>query len=93
MTRALLTDREREILRGDATDVKHPDKYRSNTRGRIRERLDRLEDDIELIAEHEPELANKLRETIFSTGMVAPMDDVIEDIQVDIQAIRDEIEN
>jgi len=47
--RALLTDREREIITGEA-DVK--DSYRYQTVSRVRSRLERLESDIEAFREH-----------------------------------------
>jgi hypothetical protein len=53
--RGLLTDREREAIEGDASDS-----YRYKTRTYIRRRLDRLEADAELLAEHEPELYDRL---------------------------------
>ena len=52
--RALLTDREREIISGDA-DVSDNYKYKveSTVRNRIRKRLS---DDIEFLEEHFPEV-------------------------------------
>lgn len=47
--RALLTDREREIITGEA-DVK--DSYRYQTISRVRARFERLESDIEALREH-----------------------------------------
>lgn len=58
--RALLTDREREIIAGDA-DVE--DSYRYQTISRVRSRFDRLEGDLEALEEH-GELAEELREKI-----------------------------
>ncbi len=62
--RALLTDREREVLRGDATDVKNPKEYRSKIRSRLKKRLDQLETDIDLLDKHEPELAADLYDRV-----------------------------
>jgi len=47
--RALLTDREREIVAGRA-DVR--DAYRYQTISRIRQRLNRIEDDLQALGEH-----------------------------------------
>jgi len=58
--RALLTDREREIITGDA-DVK--DAYRYQTISRVRSRFDRLEDDLEVFEQH-GDLADELREIV-----------------------------
>ena len=59
--RALLTDREREIVSGSADDVS--DKYRYETISRIRARIHKLEEDIEALEEH-GELADDLREVV-----------------------------
>jgi len=48
--RALLTDREREIVAGRAEDVS--DEYRYQTISRIRSRFGRLEEDLEALDEH-----------------------------------------
>lgn len=58
--RALLTEREREIISGDA-DVS--DDYRYQTISRIRQRLEKLEDDIEAMEAH-GDLAEELREKV-----------------------------
>lgn len=59
--RALLTEREREIVSGDADDVS--DEYRYQTVSRIRGRLQRLEDDLEALKAH-GKLAEELREIV-----------------------------
>lgn len=55
--RALLTDREREIVAGDA-DVE--DSYRYQTISRVRARFDRIEEDLEALEKH-GDLATELR--------------------------------
>jgi hypothetical protein len=55
--RALLTDREREIIAGDA-DV--ADSYRYQTISRVRARFDRLESDLQALERH-GELADEFR--------------------------------
>lgn len=62
--RALLTDREREIISGDA-DVS--DSYRYQTISRIRARFDRLAGDLQALESHES-LADELRDEICDTG-------------------------
>ncbi len=57
--RALLTEREREAIAGEASDS-----YRLKTRSYFRDRLDELEDDIDVLAEHDPELLDELREVV-----------------------------
>jgi hypothetical protein len=57
--RALLTEREREALADDESGS-----YRYKTRTYLRNRLDRLERDAELLREHEPELYERLQATV-----------------------------
>lgn len=59
--RALLTEREREIVSGDADDIS--DEYRYQTVSRIRSRLQRLDDDIEALEAH-GDLAEELRDIV-----------------------------
>lgn len=61
--RALLTDREREIISGEA-DVS--DSYRYQTISRIRARLDRLAGDLEALEAH-GDLADELRDRVCGT--------------------------
>ena len=58
--RALLTDREREIVSGEA-DVS--DDYRYQTISRVRKRLRRLEGDLEALGKH-GDLLEELREVV-----------------------------
>ena len=58
--RALLTDREREIVAGEA-DVDDP--YRYQTISRVRQRFSRLEADLEAMEKH-GELADEVREIV-----------------------------
>ena len=58
--RALLTDREREIVAGEA-DVDDP--YRYQTISRVRQRFSRLEGDLKAMEKH-GELANEVREIV-----------------------------
>ena len=59
--RALLTDREREILRGEA-DVS--ESYRYRVVSRVRKKIQRLEDDVELLETHHETLHSELRTAI-----------------------------
>lgn len=54
--RALLTEREREVLSGDVDDVKNLSQYQSKIKSRVRQRIGRLEEDLNLLREVEPEL-------------------------------------
>ena len=57
--RALLTEREREALAGEATDS-----YRYKTRSYFRNRLEELDDDIDVLRENDPDLLEELREVV-----------------------------
>jgi hypothetical protein len=57
--RALLTEREREAIAGDRSDS-----YRYKTRSYFRDRLKKLEGDIAVLAEHDPELLEELQATV-----------------------------
>ena len=59
--RALLTDREREILRGEA-DVS--ESYRYRVVSRVRKKIQRLKDDVELLETHHQTLHSELRTAI-----------------------------
>lgn len=51
--RGLLTDREREILCGDAGVSRN---YVYQIRSRVRDKIDRLAEDIEILETHHPDL-------------------------------------
>ena len=51
LSRGLLTPAQREFLRGER-DVENPDSYRYNVRSDFRGRMDKLEEDLELLREH-----------------------------------------
>lgn len=57
--RGLLTEREREALAGDDSDS-----YKYKTRTYFRRRLEKVEADIEVLAENDPELLQELREIV-----------------------------
>ncbi len=59
--RGILTEREREILSGDA-DVS--DNYRYRVVSRIRTKIDNMDDDIEILAENREDLLEELREVV-----------------------------
>jgi len=59
--RGLLTDREREILRGEA-DVS--DNYRYRVVSRIRTKIDSIDNDVEILAENRQDLLKKLQQVV-----------------------------
>jgi hypothetical protein len=56
--RGLLTEREREIISGEA-DVS--DEYYYSVVSRIRRKIDNLDRDVDLLREHHPDLYEELR--------------------------------
>lgn len=59
--RGLLTEREREILRGEA-DVS--DNYRYRVVSRIRTKIDNVDDDVEILAENRQDLLEELQQIV-----------------------------
>ena len=59
--RALLTEREREILRGEA-DVS--DSYRYRVVSRVRDKLEQLAEDTEVLRENHPDLHDELQAAV-----------------------------
>jgi len=57
--RGLLTDREREALQGEDTD-----NYRYKTRTYVKRRLEKLEADVSVLENHEPDLLEELRAVV-----------------------------
>lgn len=62
--RGLLTEREREVLSGEASVS---DNYVHQIRHRVREKIEALGTDIDILAEHHPDLASELQE-VFETN-------------------------
>lgn len=59
--RGLLTDREREIVKGEA-DVS--DDYRYRVASRIRNKIDRIDGDVTILEEYRADLLEELREVV-----------------------------
>ena len=59
--RGLLTEREREIIRGDA-DVS--DNYRYRVVSRIRTKIENIDEDVEILADNREDLLEELREVV-----------------------------
>lgn len=59
--RGLLTDREREIVKGEA-DVS--DDYRYRVASRIRNKIERIEGDVSILEEHRADLLEELRDVV-----------------------------
>lgn len=63
--RGLLTEREKEILSGEA-DVS--DNYRYRVVSRVRTKIENVEDDVEFLAEHREDLVQELRDAVGEEG-------------------------
>lgn len=59
--RGLLTDREREIITGEA-DVR--DNYRYRVVSRIRNKIERVGEDADILERHRADLLEELREVV-----------------------------
>jgi hypothetical protein len=59
--RGLLTEREREIIRGDA-DVS--DNYRYRVVSRIRTKIENIDGDVEILSENREDLLEELRDVV-----------------------------
>jgi len=63
--RGLLTEREREIITGDA-DVS--DNYRYRVVSRIRTKIENIDEDADILAENREDLLEELQEVICDNG-------------------------
>jgi archaellum component FlaC len=81
--RAILTDREREILRADGyEDAGISERYYYKVISGIRDKIERLEDDAEILEEEYPRLYDDLLEVI---------ETILEDIpEEELEALVDE---
>ena len=61
--RGLLTDREREILSGEVEVSRN---YVYQIRTRVRDKIDRLAEDIRILEAHHPDLIDELEEIFYS---------------------------
>lgn len=89
--RALLTEREREVLRGEAEDVENPEQYRSKIRSRLKNRIPKLLRDLELLEAAEPELTEQVREEFCGRGEEGPLtlEERIERLENELERVRE----
>lgn len=59
--RAILTEREREII---SREVDVDDKYYYRVISRVRDKISRLDEDLEILEQHREDLAEELRDTL-----------------------------
>jgi len=57
--RGLLTEREREAIAGETSDS-----YRYKTRSFLRDRIEKVTRDVEILEEHDPDLLEELQEVV-----------------------------
>lgn len=62
--RGLLTDRERHVLSGEAEVSRN---YVYQIRTRVRDKIDRLAEDIRILEAHHPDLFKELEEVVCHT--------------------------
>lgn len=86
--RGVLTDREREVIRGEADGVENPGQYRSKIRTRLGNRAAKLEEDMEILDEYEPEIAENIRERICE-----PPQERLDRLQSEIEGLREQLDN
>ena len=60
-TRALLTERDRELIRGETDNESRRYQAISEVRSRVQ---DNLSEDVELLEEHHPKLLSEIREVV-----------------------------
>lgn len=63
-SRALLTETDREQIAGDVDE----ENKRYQAVSRVRDRLDGLEQDVEILEEHHPELLSEVRQRVCDDG-------------------------
>ncbi|WP_435125457.1 hypothetical protein [Halobaculum sp. D14] len=80
MSRALLTDAERDAIQGAIDDPNKTSTYLSRVRGRI----DQLDDDITLIQRHRPELYEQIHDVVCEPSR----DDRIEQLENRVQELE-----
>ena len=87
--RALLTDREIDVLTGDldAGEVEDIEAYRQKIQSRVRGRADKLERDLDVLDEVAPEIADEIRETVCGEPVGR-----LERLEKEVEALRDERE-
>jgi len=86
--RGILTERDREII---PNEPNHP--RRSEIKSRVQYRLQNLKEDLEILNEHEPELAGEIRKQICEGTMNSELREVIEDIHEEVREHRQCVEN
>lgn len=62
-SRALLTETDRERIASDP-DTPEAENYRYQAISRVRDRLDELETDVEMLAEHHPQLLAEIQDVV-----------------------------
>lgn len=67
-SRGLITDTERRRIAGEE-EVEDQKRYQAVSR--VRQRIERLADDIEFLEQHHPDLADEIRENVTTTGRPA----------------------
>ena len=85
--RALLTDREKEVLRGEVDDVQDIEAYQQKILSRVKRRADQLETDLEILDDASPEVADLVRERVCGTptGRLERLEQQVEILQSELE--------
>jgi RNase P subunit RPR2 len=86
--RALLTEREREVLQGNAEDVENLAQYQSKIRSRLKRRFERLDEDMGILREVEPSLADDIHQRICGN-----CESRLAQLEREVQALQTQIED
>lgn len=93
MTRALLTPGERDAIRGDTNmDAS----TRSSHLSRVRGKIEQLQDDVQLLRKHEPEIAGDVRDAVCedeTAERVERLEGEVQRLETELQDLRGELEN
>lgn len=84
MTRAFLTDGERDAVRDDA---EMDASTKSSHLSRIRGKLGKLEEDAKLLREHRPELYEEVRDAVMEEELV----ERVENLEQEVEELRERV--
>lgn len=83
--RGILTERDREIIRDEPNHDRRPE-----IKSRVRTRVDRVQQDLQIIEEHDPELAEQLHKTLFDASIENEILDVARNIERKVDELQNE---
>ncbi|WP_129116075.1 hypothetical protein [Halegenticoccus tardaugens] len=93
MPRALLTDREKDVIRDDESV---DPATRSTLLGRIEQKIYAMKEDTQLLRTHRPDLATQLEEHVCSEvprDQLARHDQQIQDLQETVEDLKERLDD